>query len=272
MFLISASLLIPILLLGEAAEAFAEDFGALEDVDEGVRVDVVEDGAQLDHVGTVESDVEHIAFGALVEARTADERATALDVVDDVVAHGVGLVGDDEHGLVGLETVNHEVDDLALDEDDDDGVNGQADVTKGDEGAQGDDAIDNHDEGTQGNLGVFVQNHRDDVRAAAGSTRAENQTDGHAVDDTGNHRIEEIVGTEPTAVMGNLDHRLDHRGVNGGCDGTIEDDGIIAPPDLEDKGEQEYQRRRDDGLDTELGAKNPGADNQQGDIHADGVE
>ena len=48
--------------------------------------------------------------------------------------------------------------------------------------------------------------------------------------------------------------------------------GIVAPLTLEDKGEQENQRRRDDGLDTELRSKNPCADEQQGDIHADGIK
>ena len=196
--------------LRETTEAFAQNLAALHDVDKGMGVDMVENRTQLDHIGAVECDIEHLALGALVEARASDERAATLDVVDDVVAHSFGLIGNDEHGLVGLHTVDHEVDDLALDEDDDDGIDGQADVTKGDKGAQRDDAIDNHDESAQGNLGVFVQNHRDDIRTATGSARTENEADGHTVDDTGDHGIKEVVGMEPATVMRNLDHRLEH--------------------------------------------------------------
>ena len=108
------------LLLGQTAEAFAQNLGTLKDVDKGMRVDVVEHRAQLDHVGTVEGDVEHVALVTLIEARAGDKRATTLNVVNDIVSHGFGLVGDNEHRLVGLHTVDHEVDDLALNKDDDD--------------------------------------------------------------------------------------------------------------------------------------------------------
>ena len=73
-------------------------------------------------------------------------------------------------------------------------------------------------------------------------------------------------------MMGNLDHRLDHRRINTGHDTTIVDDGIITPLALKHKGEQKDQCRGNNGLDTEFGAKNPCADNEQGDIHADGIE
>ena len=198
------------LLLGKATEAFAQNLVALHDVDKRMRIDVVKHRAQLNHVGTVESDVEHLALGALVKAAARDERSAALDVVDDVVTHLLGIVGDDEHRLIALHTIDHEVNHLTLDEDDDNGVNGQTNVTKGNKGAQGDNAINNHDECTQRDLGVLVNDHRDDIRTATSSSRAENQTDGKTIYDSGNHSIEEIVGMEPTAMMRNLNHRLDH--------------------------------------------------------------
>ena len=106
-----------LLILWQTTEAFAQNLAALHDVDKGMGVDMVENRTQLNHIGAVESDIEHLALSALVETRAGDERATTLDVVDDVIAHSFGLIGNDEHGLVGLHTVDHEVDDLALDED-----------------------------------------------------------------------------------------------------------------------------------------------------------
>ena len=103
-------------------------------------------------------------------------------------------------------TVNYKVDDLTLNEDDDDGINGQTDVTESYQSAQSDDAVNNHDKGTERNLGVLVQDHRDDIRTATGSARTEYQANSHTVDNTRNNGIEEIVRTEPTAVMRNLDH------------------------------------------------------------------
>ena len=117
-----------------------------------------------------------------------------------------------------------------------------------------------------------MQDHRDDVRAAAGRARAENQTDGHTIDDAGHNGVEEVVRVEPAAMVRNLDHRLDHRRVGRGGDGAVVDDGIIAPPALKHKREQENQRRRDNRLDTELGSQYPRADDEQGDVHADGIE
>ena len=110
--------------LRETTEAFAQNLAALHDVDKRVRVDMVENRTQLNHIGAVESDIEHLALGAFVETRAGDKRAATLDVVDDVIAHSLGLIGDDEHGLVGLHTIDYEVDDLALDEDDDNRVDG----------------------------------------------------------------------------------------------------------------------------------------------------
>ena len=258
--------------MGKTSKTLAEDLVALHDVDKGVRVDVVEDRAQLDHVGTVEGDVEHLALGALVQSAASDERAATLDVVDDVIADGIGCVGDDKHRLVGLHAIDDKVNDLALDKDDDDRVDGKAYVTKGHEGAQGDDTVNDHDEGTERYLGIFVDNHRDDVRASAGSSRAENHADGHTIDNTGHNRVQEIVGVEPASVMWNLDHRLDHRGIDGFYNITVVDDRVVAPSALKHKSEYENQRCRNNRLDAELGSQHPSADDEQGNVHADGVE
>jgi hypothetical protein len=45
-----------------------------------------------------------------------------MHVVEDIVLDLLQLVGDDESGFVALDTIDHEVDDLALDEDDNDGM------------------------------------------------------------------------------------------------------------------------------------------------------
>ena len=108
-----------VLLLRQAAEALSQDFGAFHDVDKSFWVDAVEHRAQFYHVGAVECDIYHLALISFVEATAGDACAATLEVVDDEVAHGFGVVGDDEHGLIALHAVNHEVDYLAFDEDDD---------------------------------------------------------------------------------------------------------------------------------------------------------
>ena len=256
------------LLLGKGAETLAQDLRTLHDINEGAGIDNVEHRAQLDHIRTVQGDIDHLALIALIEAAAGDAGATALQVVDDIVADGLRVVGDDKHGPVALHTIDDQVDDLALDEDDEDRIDGKTDVTKGDECAQGDDAVNNHDESTQGNLGVLVDNHRDDVRTATGSTRTENETNGNAIDETGEDGVEEIVGLEPAAIVGNLHHA----GAFYLADGAVMNHWIISPHALEHKGGSKYQYRGDDGLDTELGSKDPSADNQQRDIHADGIQ
>ena len=132
------------LLLWQSAEAFAQNFRALHDVDKGLGVDVVELATQLNHVGAVKAHIEHLALIALVEATAGDARATALEVVDDIVANGLGIVGDDEHCAVALHAVNHEVDNLALNEDDEHRVDGKANVAKCNQCAQGYNAVNNH--------------------------------------------------------------------------------------------------------------------------------
>ena len=113
-----------ILFLWQAAEALAQNLTALHDVDKCLGVDVVELATQLYHVGAVQAHVEHFALVALVEAAASDAGATTLQVVDDVVAYGLGIIGDDEHGAVALHAVDNEVDDLTFNEDDDHRVDG----------------------------------------------------------------------------------------------------------------------------------------------------
>ena len=48
------------LLFGEGTEAGAEDLGAVHDVDEGLGVDAVEVGLELDHVGAVDAVAEEV--------------------------------------------------------------------------------------------------------------------------------------------------------------------------------------------------------------------
>ena len=58
-----------------------------------------------------------------------------------------------------------------------------------------------------------------------------------------------------------------------GHNGAVVDDGVIAPyPALDGIGEAEDEEGGDDGFDAELGAENPGADDEQGDVHADGPD
>ena len=159
---------------------------------------------------------------------------------------------------------------LAFDKDDNDGVDGETDVAKGNEGGEGDAAVDNGDEGAEANLSVLVENHGDDVAAATGGTAAEYHADGHTVDEAGDDGVEEVVGHEPHAVVG-LHHVETFDGV--GDDGAVVDDGVVAPhPAFNGVGEAEDEESGDNGLDTELGTEDPRADNEQGDVHTDGPD
>ena len=225
---------------------------------------------ELHHVGTVESHVYHLALVALIEACAHQQGAAALEVVEDIVAHSLQLVGDDEHGFVALHTFDNEVDNLALNEDDDDGVDGQAYVAESHEGAQRDDAVDNHHQGAEANLGVLVQYHADDVAAAAGGAAAEYHADGHSVNKAGDNGVEEVVWHEPAPVVGYLNHG---DALDGSVDNlAVEDNRVVAPQGLKDICGHEDEGCGEDGLETELGTENPGAYDEQGHIHADGVE
>ena len=130
--------------LWQSPEPLSQYLGAFHDVDKGFRVDAVEHRAQLNHVGSVEGDIYNLALVAFVEAAARDACASSLEVVDDEVSHWLGVVGNDEHGLVAFHSVHHEVYNLALDEDDNYRVDGQPDVSKGDERAQCYDAVNDH--------------------------------------------------------------------------------------------------------------------------------
>ena len=113
-----------------------------------------------------------------------------------------------------------------------------------------------------------MQDHRDDVRAAARGAATEDHADGHAVDQACHHGVEEVVGHEPHAVV-----RLHHRKALDGCGHyrTVVDHRVVAPqPAFDGEGEAEDEEGGDDGLHAELGPENPCADDQQRHIHADG--
>ena len=261
-------LLLPVaLFFRDRFEAFSHDFGAVDDVDEGGRVDVVEVVFELDHVGAVEGDVDHITFSAAVKALAHEEGTAAVKVFEDKLPHGFHVVGHDIDGLVALQTVHNQVDDLAFDVDQEDGIDGQTDLFEGDEGGEGDDGIDDHHEGAEGDFRVFVDDHGDDVAAAGSGSRSENQTDSDTVDEAGHHGVQEVVGHEEEFAVRNLYHV----GHTGGFHDAFVYHGVITPESLYQPGECEYQDGGKHGFETELRTENPGADEQQRDVHADGV-
>ncbi len=261
-------LLLPVaLFFRDRFEAFSHDFGAVDDVDEGGRVDVVEVVFELDHVGAVEGDVDHVALGAAVEALAHEKGAAAMEVVEDVVSHDFHVVGHDIDGLVALQTVHNQVDDLAFDVDQDNGVDRQTDLLESNESGEGDDGIDDHHEGAKGDFRVLVDNHRDDIAAAGSGSRSENQTDSDTIDEAGHDGIQEVVGHEKEFAVRNL-HHVGH---TGGLHDPFMNHGVIAPESLYQPGECEYQDGGKDGLEAELRTENPGADEQQRDVHTDGV-
>ena len=123
---------------------------------------------QLDEVGAFQGNVNHAALGAGVETLAEEQGAAALEVVEDVAAHGLHVVGHDIDGLVGLHTFHDEVDDLTFNVNQNDRIDGQTDLLEGNQSGEGDDGIDDHHQSAEGDFRVFVDDHGDDV-ATAGS-------------------------------------------------------------------------------------------------------
>ena len=73
----------------------------------------------------VEGDINHLAFSTLIEAATRENGTAAVQIIDDEVAHLFNLIRNNKSCLVALYAFHHQVDNLALDEDKDDGINGQ---------------------------------------------------------------------------------------------------------------------------------------------------
>ena len=192
---------------------------------------------QLDEVGAFEGDVDHAALGAGVKALSEEQRAAALEVVKDVAPHGLHIVGDDIDRFIGLHTLHDEVDNLAFNKYQYDRIDGQTNLLESDEGGEGDDGIDNHHQFTQRNFRVFVDDHRDDVAAARGGSRLENQADRDTVDDAGHDGVKEVVGHEEQLAVRNL-HHIGHVG---GFHDAFVDDGVVAPEGFHYPGECENQ-------------------------------
>ena len=158
------------LLCRQCFEPFTHDFRAVDDVHEGGRVDVVEVVLQFDEVGAFEGDVYHAALGAGIKALPEKQRAAAFEVVKNVTPYGFHIVGDDIDGLVSLHTLHNQVDNLAFNKYQYDGINGQTNLLESDKGGEGDDRINNHHQFAQRNFRVFVYDHGNDIAAARGSS------------------------------------------------------------------------------------------------------
>ena len=123
---------------------------------------------QFDEVGAFQGNVNHAALGASVEPLSEEQGAAALEVIEDVPAHGLHIVGHNIDGLVGLHALHDEVDDLTFDVNHNDGIDGQTNLLEGNQSGEGDDGIDDHHQSAEGDFRVFVDDHGDDV-ATAGS-------------------------------------------------------------------------------------------------------
>ena len=73
------------LFLRKCFETVAHDFGALDNVDESVGIEMTQVGFQFHQIGTVKGDVNHLAFMTLVETLSGEAGATALQVVEDEI-------------------------------------------------------------------------------------------------------------------------------------------------------------------------------------------
>ena len=170
---------------------------------------------------------------------------------------------DDEAGFVSGNAFNNHVDNLALDVDEDDGIDGQTDVAEGHEGGQRDTAVDNQHQYTERYLCVFVNDHGNDITAARGSSSFENQTDGYTVNQTGDHGVEEEVGHEVFGdgiVAGT--HFIREITVKpfAAVEESVMDKWRIAPDAFHNIGEYGYEDDRYDGLDAKTRTQEPGAD------------
>ena len=207
----------------------------------------------------------------LVESESWETSATAFEVVEDIVFHFVDAVGDDEYGFVCRHAFDNDVDDFAFDIDEDDGVDGQSDVAY-DESGERDAAVDDEDENSERYFGVFVDDHGDDVAAARGGACAENYTYGDAIDESGHDGIEEEVGDEEAfdgVVAGAYD--VGDVAIKPLC-GVVQsvvDYWCIAPCRFKNVGEDRDKDYGYDGFDAETWSEDDGADDEQGDVHAD---
>ena len=111
-----------LLLFWESLEAQTHYFGTFDDVDESVGVEMAQVGFKLDEVGTVKCDINHFAFLTLIQSETGEAGASTFELVENEVFDFVDAVCDDENGLVCCKAFDDEVDNLAFDIDEDDGV------------------------------------------------------------------------------------------------------------------------------------------------------
>ena len=116
--------------------------------------------------------------------------------------------------------------------------------------------------------------HADDVAAAGGRSRFEYHTDCDTIDCSGNQGVQEIVRHKEAVGVLNLDQCLHEVGVAAGNVGkdTVVYQRVITPCGFQNHGGAKDQDCAEDGLQTELRPQNPGAYQQQRDVHADGVK
>ena len=157
-------------------------------------------------------------------------------------------------------TLDDEVDDLALDEDDNPRIHRQAPVAECHHGAEGDGAVHDDDQRTEGNVGVFIQNHRDDIRASGSGACLEYHTDTDTVHDTAEDGGKELLFQQRTRL-----HALFDEG--GDIDFRLQE-GIIAVGIVDEPHENRNGESTDDGLHAEHPAEKIDAEQQQRHVHA----
>lgn len=234
-------------------EAVSENLVAVDYVDKGVGVDVVNLLLEMSELTSRNCGINKIAFLAVVHSYALHASTATLEVVDNHLTNFLILVAHDKYCLVALDTFYHNVDDLALDEDKDYGVDWQTEVAER-KRSERNAAINDKHQSSKRNLGVLVQNHRDNVASARCCPRLEDQTDCKTINYTCHNCVKEIIWNEPASVVGDFHHvnpvdwSRHYR--------AIVDYRRITPEHFQQEGEEEYQYRRYNCLNSELRTEN----------------
>ena len=193
---------------------------------------------------------------------------------DNHLAHSIIFIGDNKHCLVGLEAIHHDIDNLAFNHNQQDGVNRQAETLAQNQSGQRNRGIDNDNQSPQRKMRVLVDNHRNDIATARSGPRLENQADRNPVNQTGHNRVHEIVRHEPHQLFALADrthhilHIFRHRRHLAGIQNAVMQDRRVAPIGFNDPSGPQNHESGQNRLETETRPQNQRPDNQQRNIHA----
>ncbi len=234
-----------------AAGPEAVDLADVAGGGEGLDLVVLHPGQDLAELVLGE---EHLEFDALLAAVAAGdlvEGAAAVELVDDVLADALVLLGDDAEALVvvegGGEVVDHEAVDPGADEADDD----HAEVVD-EEGGAADDGTGDGDGGSDVEVEELVDDLGQDVEAAGGGVDAEHQG---------------LRSAEQQHEAAEVEPGVAHDG-GGAGDEVVVGDVLPGEDGIPEVGQGAEDEGRVDGLEAELAVDEQEGHDEQDDVDA----